>query len=759
MFRHISRTVIECAALLLACCAMTGSLFANSISAVSVEPTIECAGVIATLAGTDAPGHVSLEVKESGEMEFRQAHPLTRYDNYHMAGSLFDLKPGTSYDIRVTLGGQAVTSSFKTRPDFATPAPLRTVAVRNSSELVAAINDARPGDEILLSPGTYGGGLTISASGTAEHPIVIRGNVPSGEKTRPVDQRTGLPVINGSGKSPVITVTGAHVVLDGIRLENTSLIGISLSSTRYCVVQGCQVTGSSSGWNHFIYVNGGRSAGGRHLIQDNFLLDRGSGFGYGILQDRYPGPGTIIRRNILSGFYDSINPSGNEGDLNDANLPETHSDVLGAWPNHSTDVYENTVRVSRDDDIEVDGIAVNMRIFRNMLSTGAGNHCVNGISIAPVAPGPFFFVGNVIANFSEGAIKYNTASYRGTIRNCFFYHNTIKNDEGVARRGTLLTLWEGTGYPGTPSKNTVYKNNIFAGDKMLIQRLITVHTPQYDPNCWYSRQTSGTLYQWDKNGPYYSTFSAWQKATGQESGGYYGDPMVDASFRLKAGSPVIDKGVRIPGINDRFAGIAPDMGAHEYGTVQGPGAGSGNTTVPPGTQGFLLSGTVTDKTSVAVAGALITLSGSVSRTAVSEADGSYCFLDVPAGSYTLTVSKTGYVFEPSSRVVSVGGNQAGQNFVCAAAQPEATLSNAVAYPNPWKAGDSRSPVMKFKNLTQGTRIRIYSLDGELVKEICEPDKAEVQWDVAADNAGSGIYVCVMTNEKGETKKQKIAVMR
>jgi hypothetical protein len=417
-----------------------------------------------------------------------------------------------------------MTASFVTRPEFSLPAALRTVNVANTSQLTAALRNAQPGDEIVLVPGSYTGGLTVSASGNAEHPIVIRGNIGAVEKTKPVDQRSGLPVINGSGTSPVVTVTGSYVVLDSIRIENASLIGITLKATGHCAVEGCQVTGRGSGYNQAIYVDGGGQNGGRHLLQENYLKDTGPGTGYGILQHNHAGPGTVIRRNIITGFHDGINPSGDELELTDAILPETHPDVLGTWSNHSTDVYENVIRSSGDDDIETDGIAVNERIFRNTLSAGEGNACTNGISIAPVAPGPFFFVRNIVTNFHEGGVKYNTASGRGTIRNCFFYHNTFKNDLGTGQRGTLLTLWEGNGDGGSPSKNTHFMNNIFLGDKMLLQRLVTTHTPDYNPNLWYSRQTSDILYQWGKAGPYYDSFVAWRNGAGQEAGGLRRSP-------------------------------------------------------------------------------------------------------------------------------------------------------------------------------------------------------------------------------------------
>ncbi|GAH64568.1 unnamed protein product, partial [marine sediment metagenome] len=37
-------------------------------------------------------------------------------------------------------------------------------------------------------------------------------------------------------------------------------------------------------------------------------------------------------------------------------------------------------------------------------------------------------------------------------------------------------------------------------------------------------------------------------------------------LRLRAGSPVIDRGEVLPGLNDGFSGGAPDLGAIEYGT-------------------------------------------------------------------------------------------------------------------------------------------------------------------------------------------------
>jgi hypothetical protein len=49
--------------------------------------------------------------------------------------------------------------------------------------------------------------------------------------------------------------------------------------------------------------------------------------------------------------------------------------------------------------------------------------------------------------------------------------------------------------------------------------------------------------------------------------GRAGDPLfVNAAagdYRLQAGSPGIDAGLRLPGINDTYQGSAPDIGAFE----------------------------------------------------------------------------------------------------------------------------------------------------------------------------------------------------
>src|SRR5262249_7553097 len=64
---------------------------------------------------------------------------------------------------------------------LAAPAAARTVPVATTTELVAAVQNALPGDEIVLADGVYAfSGVTAAAAGTPAQPIVVRAASPLG---------------------------------------------------------------------------------------------------------------------------------------------------------------------------------------------------------------------------------------------------------------------------------------------------------------------------------------------------------------------------------------------------------------------------------------------------------------------------------------------------------------------------------------------------------------------------------------------------
>ncbi|HYY59341.1 MAG TPA: carboxypeptidase regulatory-like domain-containing protein, partial [Pyrinomonadaceae bacterium] len=80
---------------------------------------------------------------------------------------------------------------------------------------------------------------------------------------------------------------------------------------------------------------------------------------------------------------------------------------------------------------------------------------------------------------------------------------------------------------------------------------------------------------------------------------------------------------------------------------------------------YTLSGQVLDSNAEGVADVTVTLSGSQSATATTDSSGHYVINDVPAGgNYTLTPSKAGYSFSPTSRSYNaLSDNQANAHFI------------------------------------------------------------------------------------------------
>jgi hypothetical protein len=79
---------------------------------------------------------------------------------------------------------------------------------------------------------------------------------------------------------------------------------------------------------------------------------------------------------------------------------------------------------------------------------------------------------------------------------------------------------------------------------------------------------SDTLIRWDGlSNTHPATIPALTAATGQQSHGLSAAPVftapATADFTPGPSSPLIDRGIYIPGINDGFAGQAPDIGAVE----------------------------------------------------------------------------------------------------------------------------------------------------------------------------------------------------
>jgi hypothetical protein len=156
------------------------------------RPTLTTLGVQLPITGDDNfNASVTVRYRKTGASTWRQALPLFRVHPENttswtvapqFAGSVFDLRPNTSYDVELHVVDsdgpvdQIFTLTTTTRPVPADPINPRVVNVNDVNGLLTAVRNSQPGDIISIADGLYNVGSIYSfASGTAQNPIVIRG--------------------------------------------------------------------------------------------------------------------------------------------------------------------------------------------------------------------------------------------------------------------------------------------------------------------------------------------------------------------------------------------------------------------------------------------------------------------------------------------------------------------------------------------------------------------------------------------------------
>lgn len=89
------------------------------------------------------------------------------------------------------------------------------------------------------------------------------------------------------------------------------------------------------------------------------------------------------------------------------------------------------------------------------------------------------------------------------------------------------------------------------------------------------------------------------------------------------------------------------------------------------------------------------------------------------------------------------------------------LDSAYAYPVPFVPARGHSAI-NFSNLTDGAMVKIYTIMGEVVKELTAPMGAtSVQWDVRngqGSAVASGVYLYQIKNDRFE-KRGKLMIIR
>lgn len=263
----------------------------------------------------------------------------------------------------------------------------------------------------------------------------------------------------------------------------------------------------------------------------------------------FDGRGLVVRDNVIDGLFDG------------AHL--TPAAVSPGPRTSEIDFHRNTVTGVCDDFLELDGFSRNVRVFDNTM-----RGCLSGISLAQAVHGPTWVVRNVIADcgrstaatlpphFEGYPVKTNGGDEHGTTGWAFFAHNTAVT---TADRTNAFRVQEAAW------SRLVFANNIWAGTRDgFVFRRDAISTLDIRRDIVFA--STGAVLRIGRTASADGPSAA--KVFPPFAGVIVADPRLSnpaaGDFLPLPGSPAIDAGVVIPGINDRgFAGAAPDIGAIE----------------------------------------------------------------------------------------------------------------------------------------------------------------------------------------------------
>lgn len=531
---------------------------------------------------------VTLEYRKLGDVTWKPAQPLLRVEHglwTHgedpgnlLAGSLFFLQPGTSYEARLTLsdpdGGadqRIVGFTTRTEPRISPTRILYVVPGAGGGSgsqtdplrgLAAADAIAQPGDLFLVQPGTYHGRLTVKHDGTVDHPIVYLGVSQSGV------------ILDGDGGTTSVSNCVGLISRRYVTIQNMSLVNclrpVDADSSVGITIKQCLIQPV----NQPLEVQGIRAAISRDLfISDNTVLMTGQWAtigrtgaygtgGYGILIE---GTGHVVCHNTIVEAWDGIS------------IPVTGT-AVPACITSNVDIYENYIDRASDDGIQADATHHNVRIFRNrLLNSGSG------VSFQPAFGGPGYVLYNEMYNNRIEPYKFHQETYYGWTQETsgfvVFHNTTFCNRNAWYESG----IW----------RHGKFRNNLMLGGRTNTPSLLMDYIEvgaDFDGDALNRVAAYPTLVRYISVS--YADMPAFNRGTGHEPHGLELTPAAlinaptphnpewnytdgygaaytpaDIDLRLAPGSAALDRGVPLANINDGFLGSAPDLGCYEFGVA------------------------------------------------------------------------------------------------------------------------------------------------------------------------------------------------
>jgi hypothetical protein len=586
------------------------------------------------------------------------------------AGSILDLEPDTAYEARFTMSdpdgivGQSArtatkTVTVRTRPEpkpysggrvyHVYPPTYKGAKIEPAFEGVMCAyktycgggdttSTARPrvgpGDTILVHAGLYmyhaeyygpdrsvnvttpyEGTYYLTASGTADKPIVIKG---AGD---------GEVIFDGNGNFNLFNVkAGNYNYIEGVTIRNTDI----------AVWAGTQFIGGSKGLtvkrcrfeNVGLGVFSNYSGSSDFYIADNYFIGRddpnrliGWSGNYwaqfaGVDGQKFPptmasyvavklyGPGHVVAYNYVANFHDGIDVEtyGNPDGSSAADGP--HYPPKEYWERRpvAIDFYNNYMTNFHDNAFEIDGSLHNIRVMRNLMMNSASHPMCN----QPGVGGPIYWIRNIAYHAPSGSTRM-TSGAAGVI----FYNNTILTE--TAAGSSANAHWRNNLILGENSAPAIFSVNTYTNYTSSDYNGFRVNPGADVSFQWTSPPSnivadySGLLRSGADGGEgggggrggggrggdpslevrRFATLAEYSRATHQDQHSVAVDydvfvkvPKLDAKdlrnvqklykaddfdFSLKPGAAAIDRGVALANVTDDFTGQAPDLGALEFG--------------------------------------------------------------------------------------------------------------------------------------------------------------------------------------------------
>jgi hypothetical protein len=567
------------------------------------------------------------------------------------AGSILDLEPNTAYVARFVMSdpegfqGQNVKSVTKTVTVRTRPEPMPNSAGRvfhvyppdykgpkiepafdalmcaynyycgGGDTVTAGRPRVKAGDTILVHAGTYKyhpefytgdrtinattpfeGTYYLTASGTPDKPIVIKG---AGD---------GEVIFDGNGNFNLFNVKAANYnYFEGVTIRNTDIAiwaGTQfIAGSKGLTVKRCRFENVNLG----IFTN--YSGSSDFYIADSYFIGRDDPnhlLGWvgnywaqfaGVDGQKFPpllasytavrlyGPGHVVAYNYVANFHDGIdietygNPYGSHA------IDGPHYPPREYWERRPVgiDYYNNYMTNFHDNAFEIDGSMHNVRVMRNMMVNSASHPFCN----QPAIGGPIYWIRN-IAYHAPGGSTRMTNGAPGVL----FYNNTILTETAAGSSANVhwrnnLMLGENSA-PAifSVNTNTNYSSSDYNGFRLNPGAAYSFqwNSPPYGVQADYSGLLAGKSTLEERR---FTTLAEYSRATKQDLHSVSLDydifmnvPRLDAQdlknvqklykaedldFRLRPGSAAIDRGVVLPNVTDGFAGLAPDLGALEAG--------------------------------------------------------------------------------------------------------------------------------------------------------------------------------------------------